>query len=236
MQLIPVNLIDCDERLWPRDRLNEERVSEFAAIYRDEGTDVLPPVLLSGPDSEGLYKLLDGWHRVAAAEEAGLENIPAELWEGSDPTLAFCEAVKRSSISSLPLSWAEKRAAVDRILELRPSLSDREIARTAGVSHPLVAKRRALANGEGTEDDETAGSQERTPPAPPTAEQEAKRLLAFIGRMWEGRGLFARFSEGQAKRQMAKALAQAAAEQWGDDAPTWLERLQSWSGEALQQL
>ena len=44
VQLLPLAVIHRDERAWPRDGLDMERVEDFARLYRDGGPFALDPV------------------------------------------------------------------------------------------------------------------------------------------------------------------------------------------------
>jgi hypothetical protein len=141
-QRVSLDAIVIDKKLWPRDGLDWDRVSEFADLYKSE-PDTLPPLALV-PRRNGKYVLVDGWHRVHAlvrikAPAARAEILPAD-------TDVYAEATRRSSISSKPLTRTEKRAAVRRLVKEHPDWHDRQIARTAGVSHTFVASQRSAFN------------------------------------------------------------------------------------------
>lgn len=63
---------------WPREYIDEERVEDFAALYKEHGAEALPPIELVpyGPDR---YLIGDGVHRVEAARSAGLTSLPAQI-------------------------------------------------------------------------------------------------------------------------------------------------------------
>jgi ParB family chromosome partitioning protein len=63
---------------WPRQYLDEERVEDFAALYREHGPEVLPPIELV-PYGPSRYLIGDGVHRVQAARRAGLTSLPAYI-------------------------------------------------------------------------------------------------------------------------------------------------------------
>jgi ParB family chromosome partitioning protein len=63
---------------WPRLYLDEERVEDFAALYREHGPGALPPIELV-PFGPGRYLIGDGVHRVEAARRAGLTSLPAHI-------------------------------------------------------------------------------------------------------------------------------------------------------------
>lgn len=165
--MVPLAAIVQDRNLWPRRALDAERVKEFAELYAGDDPDALPPVQLAplpaaggysrtsgksgaGAGAASRYAIVDGWHRIEgrrlAAEKARKADAPAiPAIIRADLTTAdaiYLEAVRLSSTSAKPLSSAEKRAAVRRILATQSSLSDREIARLAGCSHMTVGRLR----------------------------------------------------------------------------------------------
>lgn len=95
---------------------------------------VLPPILVH-KDS---MRVVDGAHRVRAAQVRGEERITAVFFEGSEDD-AFLSAVAQNTAHGLPLTLADRRAATERIVRSHPQLSDRSIARTTGLSAKTVA-------------------------------------------------------------------------------------------------
>lgn len=149
---IPLSYIERDSRAWPRSSLDHQRVAEFVSLYADGGITALPPLEIV-VDREGNFLLYDGHHRLEALHQldAKDEDVPVlvvDVPEGHDPVeLAFERAVATSATSSKPLTRAERRAAVARLLQADPSRSDREMARLTGASPTTVGKiRRELAS------------------------------------------------------------------------------------------
>jgi hypothetical protein len=141
IQQLPLSSIVVDRKIWPRRRLDEGRVSEFTELLEEADEDPFPPIVVAAyPRDPNIFLILDGVHRVEAYKRAGRVTCPAEVLELPCTYNALVpEAVRRSAVSAKPLTRLEKRAAVVRLLELCPGMSDREIARIAGVSHPTVA-------------------------------------------------------------------------------------------------
>ncbi|MDH6144073.1 hypothetical protein P3T35_006109 [Kitasatospora sp. GP30] len=102
----------------------------------------LPPILVE----RASMRVVDGAHRLMAALLKGRQTIEVEFFDGS-PEDAFLRAVEANVSHGLPLSLADRRAAVSRIVATHPRLSDRAIARIAGVGAKLVAaiRRRSTA-------------------------------------------------------------------------------------------
>ncbi|MFD5520100.1 ParB N-terminal domain-containing protein [Streptomyces sp. NPDC127066] len=93
----------------------------------------LPPILVRASD----MSVVDGRHRLLAARLRGAETIEVLFFEGSDAD-AFLYAVEANVAHGLPLSLAERKVAVTRILASHPHMSDRAIARVSGLSAKAV--------------------------------------------------------------------------------------------------
>jgi ParB-like chromosome segregation protein Spo0J len=107
----------------------------------------LPPILVHQPT----MRVIDGMHRLRAAELRGETHIAARFFDGGDAD-AFVLAVKSNIAHGLPLSLADRKAAAARVLLSHPQWSDRMIASVTGFSSWTVSEMRAA----GTAD--TAGS------------------------------------------------------------------------------
>ncbi len=86
------------------------------------------------------YWLADGFHRVAASNQAGRYVVEANVHQGTQRD-AILHAAGANAEHGLPRSHDDKRRAVKRLLEDDEwgKWSDREIARRCKVSHPFVA-------------------------------------------------------------------------------------------------
>lgn len=93
------------------------------------------PVLVWGPDN----LVIDGAHRVAAAQRLGITTIPAQSFDGSMVD-AFVESVQRNSKHGLPLTLRDRIRAARRIVRVLPEWSDRRIAKVCGLSSTTVGK------------------------------------------------------------------------------------------------
>lgn len=89
-------------------------------------------------------RVIDGMHRLMAAKLRGQGLIEVELFDGT-PEEAFLRAVEVNVSHGLPLSLSDRRAAAGRIIASHPQMSDRAIARAAGLGAKAVAtiRRRA---------------------------------------------------------------------------------------------
>ena len=87
------------------------------------------------------YWLADGFHRVAAARQAKLKSIGAEVHQGSQRD-AVLHSVGANSKHGLRRTNADKRRAVETLLrdEEWAQWSNREIARRCGVDDTFVGK------------------------------------------------------------------------------------------------
>ena len=105
-----------------------------------ECTDELPPILVD----RRTKRVVDGMHRLHAAALRGARLIKVRFFDGTREA-AFLAAVQENVCHGLPLSKADREAAVIRILTELPELSDRAVASACGVSHSTVGaiRRRA---------------------------------------------------------------------------------------------
>ncbi|MBF6332430.1 ParB N-terminal domain-containing protein [Nocardia transvalensis] len=99
-----------------------------------ESTTALPPIVVH----RSTMRIIDGLHRLRAAQLRGESTIAAAFFDGSTNE-AFVLAVKLNTAHGLPLSLADRKAAALRILSSYPEWSDRAIAAIAGVSPKTVS-------------------------------------------------------------------------------------------------
>ncbi len=144
---LPLADITADPRCQMRARTNEEAIEEYAAIYLGEADpdEQLPPLKVVHDRAAGCYWLYDGFHRLAAAELAGLAEVDVEVCEG-DFAFARHLARKANRGHGVRLTNDDKRRLVLTALEDHPQMSDRAIARECGVSPPFVGKVRSTEN------------------------------------------------------------------------------------------
>ncbi|ALG15386.1 hypothetical protein AOZ06_38600 [Kibdelosporangium phytohabitans] len=107
--------------------------TDHVMALADCGAD-LPPILVHRPT----MRVIDGMHRLQAAELRGDEDIQAWLVEGTTD-LAFLLAVEANVAHGLPLSLTDRKAAAARIIASFPQRSDRSIARSTGLADKTVA-------------------------------------------------------------------------------------------------
>ncbi|GAA1947092.1 ParB N-terminal domain-containing protein [Kitasatospora viridis] len=138
MELIEIDTLQPGDS--PRFReVDEEHVRRLAESEAD-----LPPILVH----RSSMRVIDGAHRLSAARRKGERTIAAEFFDGTDAA-AYILGVQANVAHGLPLSLAERKAAARRIVELRPELADRAVARTCGLAASTVGGIRREVVGEG---------------------------------------------------------------------------------------
>lgn len=149
--------ISRDPRIQPREQMQESVIREYAADMAgptpddpDKVPDVFPPVLVFHEVYEGndIYWLADGWHRVYAAERAGVDAVKAEIREGG-LNAAMIAAAGANAKHGLRRTNADKRRSVNMLLNhpqvIAEGWSDGSIARAAQVTREMVSSiRRAI--------------------------------------------------------------------------------------------
>ena len=144
---------------------------EHAMALAEVGPD-LPPVLVRRQS----MRVIDGMHRLGAVELRGDRTIRARFFDGSEEE-AFLLAVSLNVTHGLPLKIAERRSAAQRIVKLRPDMSDRSIARIAGLAAKTVAGIRRSASEDVPQLDNRLGSDGRWRPLRPA---EGRRIAGEL--------------------------------------------------------
>lgn len=111
--------------------LNEAHVAALAEVC--EGW---PPIVVTEDNV-----LVDGHHRLAAAQQLGLDRIAAVVFKGSRAD-AYVEAVRSNISHGMPLTLSERRRAGVQILAVHPTWSDRRIAGCCGLSAKTIKRLR----------------------------------------------------------------------------------------------
>jgi hypothetical protein len=220
---VPVAAIDRDYNCFPRERIHSDRVAEFADLYADGGLDALPPVVVVDAGDGRLIRS-DGEHRLCALEQLGREKAHVQVIasDGGDPVqVAYRAALERAAISAWPLSRAERRTAVLRLIEDHPNMPDREIGRLVGVSHQTVGRLR-----HGGPLDQPAASPRAVSP-----EQAARKLLRSFEKLRQARGLGFLDWLGGGDRT-GERFASALQDVFGEEAAEQARLFSGWLGEA----
>ncbi|GAA0573361.1 ParB N-terminal domain-containing protein [Paractinoplanes ferrugineus] len=93
----------------------------------------LPPIVVQ----RSSRRVIDGLHRVRAAQLRGEQRIRGRYFDGDDAD-AFVLAVRLNVRHGLPLSLADRKAAARHILHQYPGWSNRAVAVTSGLSPKTV--------------------------------------------------------------------------------------------------
>lgn len=104
---IPVSAIVLDDELHTRKEVNEDLVSKYVGLVRQDAP--FPPIEVCYDGKS--YWIVDGYHRAKAYAEAGRKTIPALIRQGSKE-----DAVKRSLSHNLgsPKNREDRRVAVEK--------------------------------------------------------------------------------------------------------------------------
>jgi ParB-like nuclease domain len=104
----------------------------------------LPPIVVH----RETMRVIDGMHRLRAAQKRGDQCIEARFFEGTEAE-AFIGAVRANIDHGLPLTLADREAAATRIIVSHSHCSDRWIATVTGLAAGTVgAIRRQCGGGE----------------------------------------------------------------------------------------
>jgi len=124
-----------------RVQLDWVAVSEYADAMREEAS--FPPVIVFYDGNK--YWLADGFHRVKAAEKAGLDRIAADVRQGGRRE-ALLHSVGANADHGVRRTNKDKRRSVEMVLEEVKDdptpLSNREIARLCRVHNSTVDRAR----------------------------------------------------------------------------------------------
>jgi hypothetical protein len=97
-----------------------------------------PPLKVVNRNGRNL--LVDGFHRYAAAQKLGLEQVNVTVLEVSEGEDLHALAFALNASHGSPLTLIDRRAFAGRLLRSHPDWSDREIGRRSGLVQPTVAK------------------------------------------------------------------------------------------------
>lgn len=209
--------------------MDQERVELFTGLLA--AGEELPPIDVV-PIGDGTYLIADGVHRTNAAvalNQTMVDVIILTLQGGESVSdCVYRRALETATRSALPLTKAERRRAVVRLLDRQPDLSHRTVARLVGVSHDTVdrwAKEAKELIGNGADSASTEHAQ-------PSTAEIARRLVRTLIRLDDARGLLDTISPSR----MGKHLAKAFRESLGDDALGEARRLAEWVASAVSEL
>ncbi|WP_443073128.1 hypothetical protein [Streptomyces sp. S465] len=122
-------------------------------------------------------RVVDGVHRLRAAELRGDKKIRIRFFDGSKAD-AFVLAVGSNITHGLPLSMADRKSAAARIIVSHPQWSDRMIASVSGISAGTVAEIRRRTSAQEVDGGSRIGQDGRVRPINSAAGRElASRLI-----------------------------------------------------------
>jgi hypothetical protein len=110
--------------------VDQEHVEALAVVQSP-----LPPITVH----RSTMRVIDGLHRLRAAELQGHRKIAVKFFDG-DTADAFVLAVESNVTHGLPLTTADRKSAAGRIIASHPQWSDRMIASVSGIAPGTVAE------------------------------------------------------------------------------------------------
>lgn len=120
--------------------LTDEEYEELKSDIAERG--VMVPIEF---DENG--NVLDGHHRLRACRELGIADYPTVIRKGMTEQEKLLHALTLNT-ARRHLTRDQKSAAIVQLIERDPGLSDRQIAKAVGVTHPTVGKYRKKINGD----------------------------------------------------------------------------------------
>lgn len=151
-QSLPIRVIRRDGGTQARTGLNEDVVQEYAEAMRDERWDwaTIKRPLVYSDGTSGDYWLADGFHRIEAAQRAGLTDYRVEVLKG-DKRAAQLHAARANADHGLRRSRQDVQRAIELLLrdEEWAKWSDREIARHVHCDHKTVGATRGRLSSTG---------------------------------------------------------------------------------------
>jgi hypothetical protein len=135
---LALETIILDARLQSRESMHKQTIDDYAEMYESD-SEQMPP--LHAFKIDGVHYLVDGFHRIEAAKQAGVVDLEVEVTTGTfqEAGRFICSA---NATHGLRRTNADKRRQVQIALETDPEWSDREIARHCGVSPDFVNRLR----------------------------------------------------------------------------------------------
>lgn len=124
--------------------------------------DLLPPIVVH----EGSLRVIDGLHRVRAAQLRGQDEIAVVLFDGGEEE-AFALSALLNIRHGLPLALEERKESAARILLNTPEWSDRFVASLVGLSPKVVANIRQCSTSDSRQLNRRIGRDGKARPVDP---------------------------------------------------------------------
>jgi hypothetical protein len=215
-RLVPIAEIIRDARWYPRKRVPPEGARRCAELYRMGGPDALPPIMIGKLPHGPELLLVHGWQRVAGAEMAGLEALPAVTFGFLDGWEILATALRGGSAvegpECRPISAAERRRVVDAFLKQFPGGEPLKMARRLGVTDEYLWRRRVAIT--------------RNPAAADPLGPRTRLLVKTAHELYGAEGGPSPLQDGERWDVLVTSLAEAARKRHSGEAELWLERLE----------
>jgi ParB-like chromosome segregation protein Spo0J len=132
IKTVPIEKIIVDPALNIRsDTLSQSKIAEYAENFKQ-----LPPISVFSVDGE-LF-LVDGWHRLGAANKLELTDVEC-IEVGSGTIVQACDMADEANLRhGIPLTPEQRRQVAVRFAQRHPDWSLREIATKMGCSAQSV--------------------------------------------------------------------------------------------------
>lgn len=132
--------ITIDKQFQIRAEIDNPTVQRYAELYSENVK--FPPVLVW--ETDGKFILIDGFHRVGAMREAGYVECEAKVFRGTK-TEAMVAATLSNNSHGRPMTGADLRSAIAKLIECDRDMSNAQIAEAAGCSpHTVQSVREAI--------------------------------------------------------------------------------------------
>ena len=135
-----------------------DHVKRLAEVY-----PTFPPIVVH----RETMRVVDGIHRLRAAQANGANAIRVRFFEGAARDV-YLFAVSENVSHGLPLSTADRKNAAERIMRSHPHISDRGIAAVVGLAHRTVSTLRPRPTGYVPQLDRRVGRDGRNRPVDAT--------------------------------------------------------------------
>lgn len=135
-----ISEITIDKEFQIRAEIDNPTVQKYAELYGENTR--FPALSVWETDEQNI--LIDGFHRIAAMKEAGYVECEVIVFSGTK-TQAMVEAARSNHSHGRPLTGADLRATIAKLIECDREMSNASIATAAGCSgHTVQSVRDAI--------------------------------------------------------------------------------------------